>query len=996
MNPRSIVAAIAALLTLTFCNCAVTSVAVSEAYYFISSSAEHQSPPVKRARLVMGPTEKVRGKVYHWWEMHLEKPDGNVIGVRVLSDRVPLTSEKPAGSVARYIYSPTPGQSFEYVDALTGRAVLPEIECFLRDYFPHSSSDAKYVGGFATTGRLMGHVLVRYLGRFDFTRPDFGNPTVLRLRSDLRIGGQIDGRDDRDESVPIEERQHTPYTREEYMELIAAGVNYFHPGPEAVDWLKNLPVFWNARGIHPDDFYRSNFCPGSMFIDEPATRFGWDKPMTTEFAGPAIIANAIRMRVEEAQLPKHRVFDCVNSFNTGTMEALYNKYPSWETQQFTAWYQLEGGAPGLIFEGRYVKRGYGWNPEMLLGNGLEELNDKQQFDYFHAFLRGAARRWNGYWGTSIYPEGDRSMMVPALIRAYDQGAKCLWFWCDRNLPYRWRLEVMKQLNEHIVRNPARKCASASTAIVLPAGYMLATDTIWGMPREQVNAFCVSYGDIAAAALFEGILLSRNGIEYDYVNDYEGLNNAGYKQLIYVREDGTLEWVPKKSKKNAPKGLWLQTHRQEKEQVRPEPPAQYQIQRARNIRIDGDLEDWVPDGWIEMRGQPYHFGDNYELELSLLVPQDLTKDSDQKCLGFTWEQINEDYRQKYLLEGYGEDQVVVTSVIPGGAAEMAGLREGDIILKFGEKKIRWAFEVWGMVDWCKRHPGSQINLLVQRNGIDHLGGTNDLSARVAFAVDDENLYVGVDVVDDVHYQAAYGSDFWMQDSVQIGLDPMMSSSDSYDDNCHEFGLVLRDGETIVWRWAGRRGQPVNAIKSAVAAAMRKGSHTFYEAAIPLQELQPLTPDMWKRVRMSVVVNDSDGTTSRKARLELVPGAMTRGKHVERFPVFEFEPSGNLSKLSAAIFWEKRCLKAGGAAELLISACSPATRQAVVRCRLSSLDDPDTKPIVAKTTLKIGKTVAHHRLLVKTLSPPGRYRLDVEVTAPDGNVAARDSLPIYVYQ
>ncbi|MDH7601564.1 MAG: PDZ domain-containing protein [Armatimonadota bacterium] len=976
--------------------CLQCSASTSEVYYFVSSAAEHQVPPVKRVRLVVGPTERVEGRSYTWWEMHLEKTDGRIIGVRVLSERAPLTSRKTVGAIRRYIYAPSVDKSIEYVDALTGRALLPELTDFVSSYFPQAAPEAKYINGFATTGRLFGHALVRFLGRFDFAKPNFSSPIVLRLRSDLRIGSQIDARDDRDESVPVERREHTPYTRDEYMELIAVGANYFHPTAEAVEWLKDLPVFWSARGTHPDDFYRSNFCPGPMFIDEPATRFGWDKGIPSYLAGPEIIANALQMRVEEAELPKHRVFDCDNCWQTGTMPALYNRYPSWETQQYTAWYQLGAGASGLIFEGRYNKRGYGWNPESLLGGGIDDLDDKQQFDYFHAFLRGAARRWGGYWGTSVYPEGDKSMMAPALIRAYDQGARCLWFWCDRNLPYRWRLEVLRQLNEHIRKNPVRRCAKAEAAVVLPPGYMLAEDTIWGMPREQINAFGVSYGQIAAAALFEGILLSRSGVEFDYVNDYEGLKSADYKQLIYIRENGAVEWVPKRTKKNAPKGLKLVAKPVECRQSPVLAPAQYWIARARGIRIDGSLDDWSRAEWIQMSGPPYHFGDNYEMFLSLIVPSDVTPTSDQKCLGFTWDQINEDYRRKYLLEGYGEDQVVITSVTPGGAAEAAGLREGDVILKFGEKRIRWAFEVWGMVDWCKRHPGSKVDFVIQRNGVDRLGGSQDLSARFAFLVGDDNLYVAVDVTDDRHYQTMYGSDLWMNDSVQVGLRPITLGSDDDGECYHEFGLALCNGKPVVWRWAGRRGQPVNVIKTARAQVVRRDNRTTYELMIPLSDLAPVSPGIWPQVGMCVVVNDSDGTPHRKARLELVQGAMTRGKNLSLFPVFEVEPLGDVHKLSAALFWQKRCLRVGGAAELSIVTRSPQPRKAFVRCRLASLDDPDTKPVSAQVELKAGAQPTCYRLFVGTQSPPGRYRLDVEVVSPGGAVAAKDSLPVYVYQ
>jgi hypothetical protein len=987
-----------------------------EAQYYLASSSENQTPPVARVRVVAGPSERVSGKACRWWEMTLEKPDGRAIGIRVLSERVPMTSDSGPGKVFRYIYSPAPGECFEYVDATTGAALLPELDSFERDYFPHSYEEARYTQGFANTGRLIGHVLVRTNVRPNFPKADFSNPKVLKLRSDLLIGAEIDARDDRDESVPKDKREHTPLTRDEYVEMISAGANYFHSGKETAHWLLEQPVFVMHRGTHPDDVYRSNCVIHEMFIDEPATRFGWSQGLPSTIASPDVAANAIAMRVEESEHRKHRGFQLQNWFHTGTMEALHGKSPSWETQQYTAWYQLAGGAPGLIFEGRYVKRGYGWSPELVLGEGLEGLDDKQQYDYFHAFLRGAARRWNGYWGTSVYPEGDRSMMVPALCHAYDRGARCLWFWACDNLPYKWRIEVLKGLKKHIDAHPRQPSLSlgrnlksisnkpaftsgltADTAIVLPKGYMLTVDSSWHMQPEALNDSGASYRDICAAATFQGILLSRAGIEYDYVNDYPGLKKAGYKQLIYVREDGRVEWVPKRGSVNAPTDLKL-GFAPGKPPVSAEslPEADYTVPRAGKVTIDGDLSDWCSAQWTTMEGSPYHFGDNYNLELDLQIPEDVTPKSDQQCLGFTWDQISPEYRRKYLLEGYVESEVVVTSITPGGAAEKAGLREGDVIHHWNEKWIRWAFEVWGKVYESKCKPGSVAHLKITRNGLDRLGGPKDLSARLAFALDDANIYFACDVTDDVHQQIMPGCDFWQNDCVQVGFDPVLSRGHGYGEQGHEIGFALQDGRPVVWRYAGRRGQPLGEMKSVKCAAKRVGDRTTYEAAIPIAELEPMAPDMWRRVGMCVTVNDSDDGRSRKARVELVTGAMTQGKKLVEFPVYEFAPSPDASKLSAAITWNRRCMKPGGQVELTVTVSSPTTRTAKVRSTLTSLDDPGTKPIVAETTMPVMAEATAYTLWARTSSPPGRYRLEVAVVAPDGSVSARDALPIFVYK
>lgn len=992
--------ALAAILSSSTALCAVRP--GSEAQYYLASSSENQKSPVHRVRIFAGDVEKVRGRAFQWWEMTLVKPAGEVLGVKVLSVRVPLTSTEGIGEVARYIYAPAGEKCTEYIDDQTGAALLPELETFRQDFLPCAAAESRYTDGFANTGSLIGHVLVRSNVRSSFPRASFDGPRVLRLRGDLRIGAQVDARDDRDESVPIDKRDHTRLTRAEYMEMIAAGANHFGPDAEAMEWIKDLPVFYRGQGTHPDDFYRSNFLPGRWYLDEPATRFGWEEGVPGGIVGPDVIAQAITMRVQEAVLPHDRRFTAHDAYHSGAMDALYNKPTSWETQQYTAWYQMAGGATALIFEGRYVKRGYGWAPESLLGKGMDDLTDKQQYDYFHAFLRGAARYWGRYWGTSVYPEGDRSMMVPALCRAYDQGARCLWFWADRNLPYKWRIEVLKGLSEHIRNNPRpapeKTLRSAEAAVVLPSGYMLAEDTIWGMDREQTNQFGVSYGDIAAAALFEGIMLSRAEVEYDYIHDAPGIDKLGYKQLVYVREDGRVERVPRPRAATAPEGLKLSVEPRKGEGIasRVCERADFTVERVSGITVDGDLSDWDGAKWISLDGDPHIFGDNYKTELTLKVPQDLPQKPDMKFLGFTWDQISEDYRVKYLLEGWQDNQVVVTSVEPGSAADQAGLREGDVILYMNEKWTRWAFEVWGIVDRLKKQPGASVHLKILRNGVDNLGGSSDLSARVAFRADDSYLYFAADVIDDVHYQAMRGPDYWQNDSVQIGIDPTLARTHGYGEHGHEIGFALDGGRPVAWRWAGRRGQPVNVLKDVKTAIVRAGDRTVYEAAIPFSELAPLSPDMWPRVGMSVTVNDSDGTDTRKSRLELVRGVMTRGKRLHSFPSFTFEPSPDSSKVSAAITWERRCMKPGGSAELAVAVSSPRTRSASVTCRLVSLDSPEARPAVARIEVPMGPESREFVLKASTLSQPGRYRMYVEVAAPDGSVAASDSLPVYVYK
>jgi len=1016
----------------------------SEAQYYLNSAAEHQTVPVRRVRIKAGPVERVAGRRYQWWEMILEKagpeavnvePGPRVFGIRVLSERVPMTGPGGVGDVVRYIYRPPDGGPLEYVNALTGRAALSEHSRFALDFFPQPAEFSRYTDGFADTGRLFGHTLVRYPAR-PFPSLDFQNPRVLRLREDLRIGWHVDAREDRDPSIPPQQREGRPLTREEYAELIQAGANYFHPQtPEAVGWVRDEPVFWNGPARFPEDFYRSNYTPADFYIDEPAIRFGWDGGIPGQLPGPEAFANAIQMRVEGLQRPDRRMMGMEGVHHSGAMFPVLDPCPSWETFLWTAAYQMAGGASALVFEGRYVRRGYGWAPELLLGEGLEGLDDRQQFDYFNSFLRGAARQWDREWGVSVYPEGDPDLMVPAFIRAYDQGARNFWFWGGPGLEYTQRVRVLRGLKAHIEAHPRpssrrERNALAEAAIVLPAGFIPNENGIFGVPREARTSSGGSYADIAAAATFYGILLSRQGVEYDTVFARPDPERLAYRRLVRIREDGSADLSRSGLPDALPGSLSLEingspaleavsglarlagprTLAEERPGLGADPgkaasplkadASQHPVRpvpRVSNITVDGDLSDWRDVPWTDISDERHIQADNWFLDLQLVVPEDAAGLRPERALGMQWDGITPEYRETYMLDGHHPDEVVITSVEPGSAASRAGIREGDVLLRIGGRKIRWAFELWGEIDRLKKNAGASVPVRVRRGGRDRHGGPSDLSGRFAVGWDERFLYVAADITDDVHAQTMAPLDFWMNDSLQIGLDPVLAATDGYGETGHEIGLALDGrGRSVAVRWAGRRGQAVGPMRDVRAAVRRLDGRTVYEMAVPLEALTPLCPALWETVGLSVVVNDSDDGETRKARLELDPLAMTAGKKLHRFSLWRFQqPEGGPSG-GAALFWGRRCLKPGGAAELTLAAAGRAGERFAVEAELSAMDNPRAPSLAARRVVEVAPQPAGFSLKARILATPGRYRLAVTVKDGTGKALAYESLPVYVYR
>lgn len=985
---------------------AATPAAAEEAFYICVAGAEHQSPEVVALHIARRGEETVDGRPYVWWEMTAEKRDGARLGVRILSERVPMTCPDAPGEIARYIHLTADGKCFDYRDVNDDSAFLPAVK-FKEGFLPQPSPYARYEGGFATAGTYLGHVLVRTKSTERPVPLVFPEPRIIRLRPDLLIAVSHMTRSD---YAPKDEEGNwppaRPYTPEDIATMLDAGMNLFSPTAEQLPYIQDEPVFFRTTPLFPDTFYRSNYVPGRMYLDEPMVRLGWSGRVPTILLGPEQMAHSLYVDVAAHYDP--RQIQTANHRGAGILWLEEPRAPSWETEYWSAWYQLAAGAPGLVHEGRYVTRGYGWEPETLFGEGLEGLTHTDMFNCFNAFLRGAARAHGGYWGMSVYPEGDPELRLPAMKRAYDMGARCIWIWNDPNLPFSEQVRLLRGLSEHMRAHPrgdGRELIDmAKVGIAFPKGHAFSWYGTWGMERERLSREGASYGDISAAGMWEGILCSRRGVEFDFLIDEPWIRDLGYEQLVIVGNDGSVTFDPPLESPRAPRRLALALVPAEGEGVAERMDAEPDLlaHRAEGIVVDGDLSDWEAARWTHLNRTEHGFGDTVRMELVLKnvsTPEEVEADP-LHYMGFEYEQLTDELEEKYLLEVPDKPKgTVITKVYPGSPADRAGLREGDVVYRLGAYRTWWAFEMYREIQRYRNALGAELGIELLRSGADLLRPEGDIEADFALAVDEKFLYVAARVTDDVHSQRHFDWEYWKGDSVQVGLAPTLERREgNYGEQDHEFGLVLKDGRPLVWRWKGRRGQPVGEIPGAQVAIKRIGCQTLYEAAVPLAELAPLSPDMWPRCGFDIVVNDSDGTLERKGRLELRPKAMTAGKNTRDFAVLGFEPPRpGHSGLSAALIWQRRCARRPGAFELTVAACSPTVREATVRAVLRSLDSPETEPASAAASLPVTGEPREWRLSVGTDSPPGRYALKVEVLDPRQETpAASDELGVFIYE
>ena len=145
------------------------------------------------------------------------------------------------------------------------------------------------------------------------------------------------------------------------------------------------------------------------------------------------------------------------------------------------------------------------------------------------------------------------------------------------------------------------------------------------------------------------------------------------------------------------------------------------------------------------------------------------------------------------------------------------------------------------------------------------GADNLSGKGYLKWDSDNLYLALQVKDDVHYQTSTGIDIWKADSVQFAIDPYRINGPSQSGNNHEIGIALGANGIEKYRWTATAGKQSGAFPNMAVGITRNENAkiTAYEAAIPWSELLPdgVAPADGDLYGFSLLINDNDGNGRR---------------------------------------------------------------------------------------------------------------------------------------
>lgn len=521
---------------------------------------EHRLTVVEM-KLSLGPVQRGQDRPQQWIGLSFARLNGQGYEAWLLMDGWPQAGRAP--HVARYLWrEPDWPDAVEFVNEVTGAAQLPRLSLWQYGWPQHLT------GEFPATVQFQGYPFRRTnMQARQEVRPP-AEVTVVKLNPDLIIGHMTRSTDVHGRpfwALPGGKYEYRNTTPEDHRRHFEAGFNLFQATPRP-DWLTRScawdnNVFW-LMDDWPAQLYRSNYWGRAIYVDEPAihNRVLDERADLAGKLTPAEAAASLQEHLNAALRPTVGNYSQIwinefidRQFGRGDLWLVEGDYPVWESIWTTAWYQLavDGGVCGIVDEDASVgdlvesyNRAFGTQIPPTVENACAIRV---------AVLRGAARNFGKRWGVAFYSPGEPRLKASSIPILYNKGASYFWVWTgwpgipdNSGLPYSYQRYYVSLVKQAQAANPRRDLAAlrsaAKTCIVIPHGYTFAPYPLqylkW-LHLERATGQGVTYRQVLTNAALEVERCLRLGIEFDIAVDDPKFAAAGYDEVIWCREDGSV-------------------------------------------------------------------------------------------------------------------------------------------------------------------------------------------------------------------------------------------------------------------------------------------------------------------------------------------------------------------------------------------------------------------------------------------------------------------------
>jgi hypothetical protein len=539
--------------------------------FLVLSAGTETAPPFAVVDVLYGPPgqidrrDQARAKPSLWWQLEIrtnaEPGTIPLCMMRALTDADPLGARQPLRFARYQLKVPETGETLEYVDIHSGRALLPAWGGWEKYFVPHPSPASRRQDGAPQTCGFLGHVLT--LVRVGHDEDWKAWPDVKQLVLDREVLVRT-GRNFKDvegwrlpQTPQPQEYSYTNFTAADYQTMFAAGMNLFTVAPGQQQYVQAEPVFYlrSAAGTpavrYPADLYRANFLGTGMFVDEPASILTWDKYVgqnLTRFSDAATLIEERTRATFDSDHPYYGRYGLERQLlnlgiNFGSMRFAQAELPIWETFYDTAFYEMKGGGSGIVHEGRYHLREFDEAVARVTGEERAHTT-REMFQWYYAALRGGTRPFGKFWGTSIYGQCDPAIAPEAFTTAYDMGARYFWFWTSdhgHHVPWPEQLALARSLRQYAQAHPRPSIYAPQpkrdTLILIPNGYFATFDNLWwvhSLDLEGKNEESQKYQRLLRRVVKAVHECFKRGADFDLAPD-DGRAMTGYRRVVRISE-----------------------------------------------------------------------------------------------------------------------------------------------------------------------------------------------------------------------------------------------------------------------------------------------------------------------------------------------------------------------------------------------------------------------------------------------------------------------------